>query len=408
MEARQVRGLEIATHHPITSEGGVWIVPSQSSSKQYTVNLHIQSCTCADYEAHRVKCKHIYAAEFALQHDHGVTLPEPDKRVRPTYRQEWHEYNLAQTHEKAKFQELLYELCQRVIDLPRKSVAGRNRLPLGEMIFCVAFKVYSTISGRRFISDLCEAKQRGYITQTPHFNSLFNYLELKEMTAYLKEMIVETSLPLTTVESNFAVDSTGISTGRYQKWVEVKWGKEQIINHKDWVKLHLTCGCKTNIVTAVIVTDAHGGDCPQFQPLIEATAENFVMNTVVADKAYSSNDNLKLVLLKGAQPYIPFRSNATASDRRQSSVWKRMYYRYMYEQDTFKRHYHQRSNVETTFSMIKAKFGERVRSRTQTAQTNEVLCKVLCHNLCCVIQSMYELGLDVDFCAESPLAQKLE
>jgi len=56
--------------------------------------------------------------------------------------------------------------------------------------------------------------------------------------------------------------------------------------------------------------------------------------------------------------------------------------------------YHKRSNVETTFHMIKAKFGQRHRSKTLTAQINEALCKVLCHNLCIVIQSMYELGVD--------------
>jgi transposase len=59
--------------------------------------------------------------------------------------------------------------------------------------------------------------------------------------------------------------------------------------------------------------------------------------------------------------------------------------------------YHLRSNVEATFSMIKRKFGERLRSKTHTAQTNEVLCKILAHNLCCVIQSIYELKIDVNF-----------
>jgi hypothetical protein len=53
--------------------------------------------------------------------------------------------------------------------------------------------------------------------------------------------------------------------------------------------------------------------------------------------------------------------------------------------------------VETTFSMIKSKFGERLRCKTETAQINEALCKVLCHNLCVVIQSMYELGVEPDF-----------
>ena len=51
--------------------------------------------------------------------------------------------------------------------------------------------------------------------------------------------------------------------------------------------------------------------------------------------------------------------------------------------------------------MIKAKFGERLRSKTETAQINEALCKVLCHNLCVVIQSMYELGIAPEFTSEA-------
>jgi len=62
--------------------------------------------------------------------------------------------------------------------------------------------------------------------------------------------------------------------------------------------------------------------------------------------------------------------------------------------------YHKRSNVETTFSMIKTKFGSGLRSKTKTAAINEALCKVLAHNLCCVIQSIYELGVEPTFWAE--------
>ena len=114
---------------------------------------------------------------------------------------------------------------------------------------------------------------------------------------------------------------------------------------------------------------------------------------------------MQLALVKAAMPYIAFRSNATAANRRSGSVWKRMYHLYRYNEQDFMRHYHRRSNVESTFSMIKAKFGERLRSKTATAQANEVLCKVLCHNLCCLIQSMYELGIEPDFGAERPDAR---
>jgi transposase len=84
-----------------------------------------------------------------------------------------------------------------------------------------------------------------------------------------------------------------------------------------------------------------------------------------------------------------------------SELWKKLFHYYSFNRAEFLTHYHQRSNVETTFSMIKAKFGERLRCKTETAQINEALCKVLCHNLCVVIQSMYELGVEPQFRVEA-------
>lgn len=60
-------------------------------------------------------------------------------------------------------------------------------------------------------------------------------------------------------------------------------------------------------------------------------------------------------------------------------------------------HNHRRCNVEDTFSMKKAKFGNRLRRKTEMAQINEALCKVLCHNLCVVIRSSFELGIEQTF-----------
>ena len=74
-----------------------------------------------------------------------------------------------------------------------------------------------------------------------------------------------------------------------------------------------------------------------------------------------------------------------------------MYHYYNFRRDEFLTHYHKRSNVESTFNMIKAKFCDHVRSKTDVAMTNGVLCKVLCHNICCLIQSMYELEIEPTF-----------
>ena len=50
--------------------------------------------------------------------------------------------------------------------------------------------------------------------------------------------------------------------------------------------------------------------------------------------------------------------------------------------------------------MIESKFGDSLRSKTRTAQINEALCKILCHNVCCLIQSMCVLNLKPKFWKE--------
>jgi len=132
-----------------------------------------------------------------------------------------------------------------------------------------------------------------------------------------------------------------------------------------------------------------------------ALVNQLVMNQVSADKAYSSNKNLQVVADHNAQPFIAFKANSTSGKEWNSAIWNRMFHFYSFNQQRFMQCYHKRSNVETTFHMIKAKFGDRLRSKTSTAQINEALCKVLAHNLCCLIQSMYELGIEPTFWEEA-------
>jgi hypothetical protein len=51
------------------------------------------------------------------------------------------------------------------------------------------------------------------------------------------------------------------------------------------------------------------------------------------------------------------------------------------------------TDLRTAFSMVKRKFGDSLRSKTDTAMVNEVLAKIVCHNVCCLISAWYELGI---------------
>ena len=65
--------------------------------------------------------------------------------------------------------------------------------------------------------------------------------------------------------------------------------------------------------------------------------------------------------------------------------------------EEFLAHYHRRSMIETTFSMVKRKYGDGVRAKSDTAMKNEVLAKFVCHNICCVVAAIYERGIDPTF-----------
>ena len=415
MEIREQKGRAIADRARIVQEGNLYLVPSESGKGKYKVRPDIPYCSCADYEFRRQPCKHIFAVQVTIERTKTVvieagktTVTETIKVTRKTYAQpDWPAYHRAQVNEKRLFLYLLNQLCQGV-GSPAQYGAGRKRLPLEDMIFAMAFKVYSTVSARRFMSDLTDAKGKGYIANLPCYNSIFNYFESETLTPYLQMLIEESSLPLASIESDFAVDSSGFSTGVYQKWVNAKYPtralfgdtRTQPIEKKDWVKAHICCGVKTNVVTSIEITDCHAGDSPYFKPLVERTAQNFVMNEVSADKAYSSTNNMQAVVNANAMPYIAFKVTSTGNSRnKQPALWKQMYHYFSYNQERFMQSYHKRSNVESTFSMIKAKFGDRLRSKTRTAQINEALCKVLCHNIVVLISAMHELNLKPKFYA---------
>ena len=71
-----------------------------------------------------------------------------------------------------------------------------------------------------------------------------------------------------------------------------------------------------------------------------------------------------------------------------------MHHLFMYQREAFMEHYHKRSNIETAFSIIKGKFGSALRSKSDAGQINKALCKVLAHNICVLVQAMYELGIE--------------
>src|ERR1700722_2318073 len=184
---REQRGMILAAMVKIVEKNGKWIVPSQSGDGvRYTVdpNEHSPYCNCPDHEITGQVCKHIFAARCVRQRElfadgsekitESVTVIQSVQRK--TYPQQWPAYNRAQTTEKETFQQLLAALCEGIRETPQEG-RGRRRVRLSDAVFACGFMVYSTLSGRRFISDLKNAHAKGHLSRPIHFNTIYKYLE---------------------------------------------------------------------------------------------------------------------------------------------------------------------------------------------------------------------------------------
>ena len=321
---REARGLVIAATSKIEKKGNVWMVPSQTDKgKRYTVSPDATSphCSCLDHETRGCKCKHLFAVDFVMKREKNQdgsvqvtqTVTITDLIVkRKTYPQQWAAYNEAQTHEKEHFLDLLADLCKGIQELPTSK--GRPRLSTADAVFACCFKIYSTFSGRRFMSDLRAAQENGFITKLPHFNSIFNYLENPALTPILKAMIVESSRPLASVEVDFSPDSTGFSAGRFERWFDIK--HNAVKAQHAWVKCHLTCGVKTNIVTAVVIKDKDAADTVQLPEMVKTTAQNFKVREGIGRQSIRQPKQIAKRLTRlAARQFIAFKSNATGGRR---------------------------------------------------------------------------------------------
>ncbi|MBN1941042.1 MAG: IS5 family transposase [Candidatus Diapherotrites archaeon] len=303
----------------------------------------------------------------------------------------WSALTKAQNNEKTMLLDIAKEMLSEltIVQDPKKN--GRKFSDVKDMAFCLIAKTYTGLSSRRLESDLRQAQANEQIAKVPHFTTLMNFLEKPELTELLHELIKLSALPVKELESQYAIDSSGFSSSQFGRWFDFKYGEEKII--RNWVKAHIMCGTRTNIITSVELTRAYGADSPRLQPLVEKTCKDFTVKEVSADKAYSSRKNFQIIKSNGAIPYIPFKSNARIK-KKGLMIWRKCYEYFHEKPQEYLEHYHRRSNVETCFAMVKQKFGKDVITKNYVSQCNEVLLKILCHNICCLIQEYFENNIE--------------
>jgi hypothetical protein len=318
-------------------------------------------------------------------------IPVPVGKLR-----DWSKYHERRESEIEYIQSMFVELC-RPITTPRTSTrGGRPRVPVADVLYALVLRTYLKLPCRRLSkvlkAMLAQAQAARHISRVPGASSIQAYLGAEWMESLLTELIITTSYPLRFVETVVAVDCSGFGIPKSQPYHNRKTGSED--KEIGWKRAHAMCGVRSGIITAAIVTGSHVHESTHLPELLDVTCQRFKVKEVLADSGFSSVRNLEFIVEKGADPYIDFKGSVTGAT---PGVWREEFIYYTNHRSTWEEHYRKRRMIETVWGAIKERFGEPVRSKSDKAAENEVLLKLLCYNLCCLIRCADEYGIEVDF-----------
>ena len=319
-----------------------------------------------------------------------------------TYSQDWRTYYKNARTEKLMFFKLLKDAVDYLmIDYEYK---GNGRPPVyhADILKCLCIKSYSNYSSWRVESELRIAKAMGIIDDIYVRSTLNKYMKSKKINLLLNKLYRVLAQPLASVEVYFAADATGISNAYGNtRWMNIRHTKEEAKKRREYSKLNIISGTKTNVIVSARVTKGTTHESPYFKSLVDDTVKMFNVKEISADAGYLSRENVKAVANIGAEPFIAGKRNVNINrEKTNNSPWTKMLRLWKNNQMYFAEHYHRRSNVEATFGALKRRFGDFCRSKLPETQENEILCKVVCFNATVLSEALLQYDLKEGFIKE--------
>jgi IS5 family transposase len=187
------------------------------------------------------------------------------------------------------------------------------------------------------------------------------------------------------------LDSSGLQiqgVSPWREWQQARWRKAQA-GRQDFRKIHLAVNADAQEFVAVELTDKFEHDKNLVEALLQPVADP--IGQVTADGNYDFDTCREAIRARGARDLIPPRANAVIDPRHprpERDAALRQIARLGSRKAWKKRvGYHRRSLIETAFSRLKRRLGQRLSSREKSRQITEA-------NIWCrVMNALTQLGL---------------
>lgn len=174
---------------------------------------------------------------------------------------------------------------------------------------------------------------------------------------------------------NIILDASGVRTDKGSTWFCLRIKKE--ISKKNCDKLHIAVCADLLLILNWRITAWKKSDCPFFKILLKPFKR---LGIVFADMGYLSRENFQLCMDKKGCLFIPFKKNSIGASRG-SSAWKFAFSLWSKCKWIYENIYHQRSKVESVFSVIKKRFGDKVNCKSALMRRKEIALRLIAYNI---------------------------
>jgi hypothetical protein len=174
-----------------------------------------------------------------------------------------------------------------------------------------------------------------------------------------------------------AVDSTGIKVSNRGEWIRHKWAVK-----RGFIKVHVAVDTKTRKILSMEVTKEGVPDGRMLEPLVEGASSKARVVRVMADGAYDSKANFRMLDSRRVEPVIRVRRNSSMKAKG-CMPRKLVVVEQLRDYDRWKRRhgYGYRWIAESAFSSIKRTFGEHISSVRWSNIVSELMRKASLYNL---------------------------
>jgi transposase len=232
-----------------------------------------------------------------------------------------------------------------------------------------------------FLADWPDLRRALGLKNVPHYSTLCYAQErlledgkFQRLLAAVWEFARQQRLIDTRPE--VAIDATGLESRHVSAHYVDRKGYRRF-KRKKWPKLTAVAHTATHLIAGVVVSQGPSQDSPQFPDAIKQAATHLHPDRVLGDKGYDGEHNHRL-----CREELGIRSTIIPINKRnRGRKWPKSKYRRQMRRRFFKRKYGQRWQVESVFSRHKRRLGSALTARSEATQRNEMLFRVLTHNL---------------------------